>query len=194
MCLLPNAVNLHLFNQRKAYPVPADLPRTGLVITYIGALYGNWFDWDLLVDTARAYPQASVAVIGDYRGQCPDALPNLHFLGLKPQSSLPAYLAHSNVAIIPWKVNEITVATSPLKLYEYLAMHVPVVVPDLPPLQNIPAVYQSDNREAFLRNIQIAAAAPFDAVLVDDFLMQNSWESRVTQLIHLMGFETSKPQ
>ena len=153
-------MNLRLFNERKNYPIPADLPRTELVITYIGALYGNWFDWDLLVDTARAYPQASVVVIGDYRGQCPDALPNLHFLGLKPQSSLPAYLAHSNVAIIPWKVNEITVATSPLKLYEYLAMHVPVVVPDLPPLQNIPAVYQSDNREAFLRNIRIAATAP----------------------------------
>jgi len=184
--LLPNAVNLRLFDRRKDYAVPTDLDGSGMVITYIGALYGNWFDWELLVNTARAFSQAHVVVIGDYQGQCPAVLPNLHFLGLKPQADLPAYLAHTSVAIIPWKVNDITLATSPLKLYEYLAMHVPVVAPDLPPMRNIPGVYLSADHEAFLRNIRIAAHTPIDASAVDQFLSQNSWETRVDRLIYLM--------
>jgi hypothetical protein len=188
VCLLPNAVNLHMFNWRKTYPMPIDLPPSDRVITYIGALYGNWFDWDLLVDIARALPQVSVVVIGDYRGQCPVTLPNLYFLGLKPQSNLPAYLAYSTVGIIPWKVNDITQATSPLKLYEYLAMHVPVVVPDLLPLQGIPSVYRSNDRETFLLNIQVAMDTHFDSAIADEFITQNSWEARVNQLIQLLDF------
>lgn len=192
VCLLPNAVNKRLFNHRKIYPIPVDLPDADMVITYIGALYGDWFDWELLNDTARAYPQASVVIIGDYRGQCPNSLPNIRFLGLKPQTSLPGYLAHTDIAIIPWKVNEITKATSPLKLYEYLAMHVPVVVPNLPPLLNIPSVYPSTDKEAFLRNIQTAMSESFDVEKNEQFIRQNSWESRVEQLISLMDFDTTE--
>lgn len=189
--LLPNAVNLNLFDCRKSYPRPVDLIEADLVITYIGALYGNWFDWELLADTARAYPRASIVVIGDYRGQCQVDLPNLHFLGLKPQTSLPSYLSHSNVAIIPWKVSDITLATSPLKLYEYLAMHMPVVVQDLPTLRDVPAVYRARDREEFIENIQRAAKTPVDIASVDKFLAKNSWEARVTQLIQLMNFRGS---
>lgn len=186
VCLLPNAVNLRLFNWQKTYPPPADLPGARPRITYIGALYGSWFDWDVLVSVARAFPQASVVVIGDYRGQCPVALPNLHFLGLKPQTSLPAYLAHTDVAIIPWKINEITQATSPLKLYEYLAMHVPVVVPDLLPLRDIPALYRSTDTAGFLRGIADALSAEYDHAQVETFVAQNSWQARVDQLLDLV--------
>ena len=192
--LLANAVNLRLFNGLKTYPVPADFPRAELVITYIGALYGDWFDWDLLVETAQAYPLANVMVIGDYHGQCPVTLPNLHFLGLKPQSSLPAYLSYTNVTIIPWKVNDITRATSPLKLYEYLAMRVPVVVPDLPHLTNMPSVYPAKDRDEFIRNIKIAAFEPIHEASIDEFLSMNSWETRVTQLIQIFGFDHSNLQ
>ncbi len=189
--LLANAVNLRLFNGLKTYPLPADFPRAELVIAYIGSLYGDWFDWDLLVETAQTYPLANVMVIGDYHGQCPVTLPNLHFLGLKPQSSLPAYLSYTNVTIIPWKVNDITRATSPLKLYEYLAMHVPVVVPNLPHLRNIPSVYPAKDREEFIRNIKVAAFEPKDEASIDEFLSKNSWETRVSQLIQIFGFDHS---
>ena len=189
VCLLPNAVNRRLFNPHKMYPLPDDLPRAERIITYIGALYGSWFDWNLLVAIAQEYPQARVVVIGDYRGQSPQTLPNLHFLGLKAQTSLPAYLAHATVAIIPWKVNEITLATSPLKLYEYLAMHTPVVVPNLPLLRSIPGVYTSSDRQAFIANIQTAAAERIDMAAVDDFITQNSWETRVAQLNQLLNIK-----
>ena len=185
---LPNAVNLRLFDPQRAYLRPADLPEADQIITYIGALWGEWFDWALLLEVARHNPESAVVVIGDYRGQCPATEPNLHFLGLKPQSALPAYLAHSTVAIIPWKVNQITRATSPLKLYEYLAMNLPVVVPDLPPLYGIPAVYLSPDPAEFLANIRIAMQTEVESDPLQRYIRKHSWEQRVKQLVDLLGF------
>ncbi|MBN2678471.1 MAG: glycosyltransferase [Anaerolineaceae bacterium] len=184
--LLPNAVNLRLFDHRKKHPLPTDLPESDFVITYVGALYGDWFDWDLLINIASTYYQANVIVIGDYREQCPKRLPNLKFLGLKPQTSLPAYLAYTDVAIIPWKISEVTKATSPLKVYEYLAMHVPVVAPDLPPLRYIPAVYLAESSDAFLMQIGKARTRIINPEKIDRFIHQNSWESRVVNIMQMM--------
>ena len=147
---LPNAVNSRLFNPERIYQRPADLPEADWVAMYVGALWGEWFDWDLLVGVARRYPEAAVVVIGDYRGQCPYPQLNLHFLGLKPQIALPGYLAQADVALIPWEVSPITQATSPLKLYEYLAMHTPVVAPELNPLKGIPGVRLAASAEEFI--------------------------------------------
>lgn len=180
--LLPNAVNHRLFNAACEFVKPADLPHGDFIITYVGALWGEWFDWRLLVKTAEAFPQAAVMVIGDYHNQCPASLPNLHFLGLKPQASLPAYLHYSQVAIIPWVENEITFATSPLKLYEYLAMCLPVVTPDLPLLYDIPNVYISKTSAAFLQNIERALNAPVLAAPLEEYINAHSWERRVKQL------------
>lgn len=181
--LLPNAVNSRLFNPERLYQPPPDLPRAEWVAIYIGALWGDWFDWDLLTAAARRHPQAAFVVIGDYRGQCSDPPPNLHFLGLKPQTDLPAYLAHSDVALIPWKVNEITQATSPLKLYEYLAMHRPVVAPTLKPLAGLPGVHLAKNAQEYVELVGQARLEEFPVKAVDEFICANNWQSRLDSLL-----------
>ena len=180
---LPNAVNSRLFNPDRYYPRPADLPEGEFVAIYIGALWGVWFDWDLLVEIAKEYPRAAVVVIGDYRGQCPDPQPNLHFLGLKPQTTLPGYLAHADVALIPWKVSPITQATSPLKLYEYLAMNTPVVAPKLDPLEEIPGVYLAEGQEEFLDLVQQVVESELPVDQVEAFIQENNWQARVRKLL-----------
>jgi hypothetical protein len=181
--LLPNAVNSRLFNPDRAYRRPEDLPQGDWTAAYIGALWGDWFDWDLLIALARRYPQASVVAVGDYRSQCPDPPANLKFLGLKPQTALPAYLAHIDVAIIPWKVNEITQATSPLKLYEYLAMRRPVVVPDLTPLKGIPGVTRARNPEEFVSLANEVRNQKTPQEEIDAFVAGNNWQARVRHLL-----------
>ncbi len=185
--LLPNAVNLRLFNHRREYNLPAELDPSKLKIIYTGALWGDWFHWNLLIKVAETYSNAQVVVIGDYRGQSPRELSNLHFLGLKPQNVLPAYLSNSDVAIIPWKINKITMATSPLKLYEYLAMRIPVVAPDLPLLKGIPLVYTSINQQSFLENISLSQSVNRDDPLIDTFLEENCWQTRIAQIANLAG-------
>ena len=185
--LVPNAVNLRLFNAYREYRKPDDLPPSEFLITYIGALWGEWFDWGLLIKVAKSFPTATVMVIGDYRQQCPESISNMVFLGLKPQILLPAYLAYTKVAIIPWKENDITYSTSPLKLYEYLAMHVPVVVPDLPLLYDIPYVFASKGIDHFIANVTRAANEHIYQKVIDEFISQNCWENRVKKILDLMG-------
>jgi len=180
---LPNAVNSRLFNPERYYPRPLDLPEGEWVAVYIGALWGVWFDWDLLIEIARRYPEAAVVVIGDYQGQCPDPQPNLHFLGLKPQTVLPGYLVHSDVALIPWKVSPITQATSPLKLYEYLAMYTPVVAPKLDPLEGIPGILLAEGKEEFLTFVKKAVDGEFPRSEVEDFVQENNWQARLKRLL-----------
>jgi glycosyltransferase involved in cell wall biosynthesis len=180
--LLPNAVNTRLFVPNRWYQRPADLPRAEWVMMYVGALWGEWFNWELLIRLADAYPEAAVVVIGDYRGQCPEQRPNLHFLGLKPQRDLPAYLAHGDVAIIPWKVNKITQATSPLKVYEYLAMHRPVVAPDIESLHGIPGVWLAHDPEQFVQLVSKVRFEHYPKDDVDRFVTANCWTERVKQL------------
>ncbi len=184
--LLPNAVNSYLFNPKRYYPVPIDFPRASWTCIYIGALWGEWFDWGLLVTVARQYPEAAVVVIGDYRGQCPEVLPNLHFLGLKSQRDLPAYLAHADVAIIPWKIGNITQATSPLKVYEFLSMQIPVVAPLIDPLQGIPGVFLASTSDKFVQEVGRVKDIELPESELIDFIQNNNWQSRIDQLVKLI--------
>lgn len=192
--LIPNAVNSRLFDAQRKYQRPQDLPQADSVSIYIGALWGDWFDWDLLVAIANHYPKSAIVVVGDYRNQCANPPSNLHFLGLKPQTALPAYLAHSNVAIIPWKVNNITQATSPLKLYEYLAMHRPVVAPDLIPLRDIPAVSLAKDAQDFIHLIDEVQNQPLPITEIDSFLNKNNWSARIQEMLNWLELSKKNNQ
>lgn len=86
-----------------APPVPDDLrtfpsPRLG----YIGAV-GPWLDLPLLAHVARHRPNCSIVLIGPLE-RAPSIRPrpaNLHLLGERPYTDLPAYLAAMDVLLIP---------------------------------------------------------------------------------------------
>jgi glycosyltransferase involved in cell wall biosynthesis len=177
--LLPNAFDPRLFDPLAKRERPSDLPSGHPVLTYIGSLWGGWFDWDLLLRVAADHCEGAVVVIGDYRGQCPRKLPNLHFLGLKPQHDLPAYLAYTDVAIITWKVDAITAATSPIKAYEYLAMRVPVVAPALEALPDHPLLLRAEDHDDFLRKIRLALELTTGYSAQASFVESQSWNARV---------------
>ena len=58
--------------------------------------------------------------------------PNVHILGEKPHQELKRYLTHIDVALIPFQYHPITLATNPVKAYEYLASGVRVLSTALP--------------------------------------------------------------
>ncbi len=115
----------------------------------------------------------------------PAATPNIFFLGLKKQADLPAYLAHAAVALIPWKINTVTNAASPLKVYEYLAMHLPVVAPHIAPLLNIPGVLLAGDQHQFTAMVGKAAQMKLDLSQVDAFIAMNTWKQRVNDLLEI---------
>jgi polysaccharide pyruvyl transferase CsaB len=192
--LLPNAVDSDLFDPDRSWARPADFPSAAWSMIYVGALWGDWFDWDLLRRLALVYPEASVVMIGDYRNQMSRPPTNVRFLGLKAQRELPAYLAHADVAIVPWKVNSITRATSPLKVYEYLAMRRPVVAPDLETLAGIPGVLRSRDGQAFVADAGRAREARVDHATVSAFVRDNCWPARLRTLLEASARAAQRPR
>jgi hypothetical protein len=117
-----------------------------------------------------------VVLIGDNKAAHPVLPPNVHFLGLKPQSDLPAYVQRFDVGLIPFKVNETTHAVSPLKAYEYLASGVPIAAPPLRALEGMGV-----NRDADLV-MAVAAALTADRPDRGRALKEHSWEDRVMRI------------
>ncbi|PII37657.1 hypothetical protein T190_31115 [Sinorhizobium meliloti CCBAU 01290] len=79
---------------------------------------------------AKARPNLSFIFIGPISKISPDDLPkapNIHYLGQKSYTELPAYLSGWDVALMPFAINEATKFISPTKTPEYLAAGRPVV-------------------------------------------------------------------
>ncbi len=106
------------------------------VVGYFGAI-ADWFDVDLLADVAESRPNYNFVLLGGVFGANVSrlrSLPNVRLLGQQPYETMPQYLYNFDVCVIPFKINPITEATDPVKLYEYLSGGKPVVSVNLPEL------------------------------------------------------------
>jgi hypothetical protein len=184
--LVPNAVNARLFDHRRAWPRPTDLP-PGPIFEYHGSLYGDWFDWEAVRRVAEEFGETSMVLIGDRPTKRPALPANVYFLGLKPQTELAAYLAHTEVALIPFTVTKTTHAVSPLKVFEYLAMRVPVAAPPLEPLLDLEGVFLDDDLVAAVKAARSGFTPDPERILVS-----HSWEARVRTLFDSLGWEWSQ--
>ena len=174
--LVPNAVNVAVFGVELP-PRPDDLPSAETIIGYHGSLYGDWFDWESLRRVAEAYPHAVVVLIGDDKTNRPALPSNVHLLGLKPQTELPAYVQRFDVGLIPFVLNDTTHAVSPLKAYEYLASGVPIAAPPLRALQGLDGVHTGSELVAAVETA--LGSTPPDRARA---LKEHSWEDRVVRL------------
>lgn len=87
-------------------------------------------DRDLLGALAAAHPEWQVVLAGPVVKIDPASLPqgpNLHYLGPKQYSELPAYLAGWDVCLLPFARNRSTEFISPTKTLEYMAAERPIV-------------------------------------------------------------------
>ena len=127
----PSSVDKAHFAQARAdLPNPEDqipLPRPRL------GFYGvidERFDTALIAELARRRPEWTFVLLGPVVKIEDSELPraaNLHYLGMKTYAELPHYLAHWDVALMPFARNAATEFISPTKTPEYLAAGVPVV-------------------------------------------------------------------
>jgi len=161
--LLPHGVDFdHFYRAARAPgPVPEELRNLPRPLVGLYGLLAPWVDMDLIEHVARAFPKASVVLVGPKWGdfQVPLREPNLYWLGPRPYMELPRFAAHFNVGLIPFKQNQLTASVNPLKLLEYLALGLPVVstpLPDLPRFAD--AVYTAATPGEFVDQIKRALA------------------------------------
>ena len=111
--------------------IPARGERNGKkTVGYLGSL-NTWFDVDAVLKAAHEHPEWRFLLVGPRADAFPDralkACANVEFIGEVPYSDVPAWMAKFDVAIIPFVVQPLTMATNPVKLYEYFACGLPIV-------------------------------------------------------------------
>lgn len=180
----------HFMQARQAQDDPADQaalarPRVG----YFGVI-DERIDLELLAAVADARADWQIVMVGPVVKINPCSLPrrpNIHYLGQKQYSELPAYIAGWDVAMMPFARNDATRFISPTKTPEYLAAGRPVVSTSIRdvcrPYGERDLVSIADRAEDFVaaieRELERAGPAQRGRWLagVDEFLAGNSWDS-----------------
>ncbi|MGZ9233956.1 MAG: hypothetical protein ACXW4E_00390, partial [Anaerolineales bacterium] len=103
------------------------------------------------------------------------------------------HLRYFSVATIPFLVNNITVATSPIKLFEYMAGGKPIVTTDMPECRKYPGIFVAKNSKEFIDHLEYALTLVNDPVYLQQLYQAaqaNTWEARVNQIVDAL--ETHK--
>ncbi len=167
--------------------VPEDFPpRRGPVIGFFG-LIEDWVDLGVIGAMAEARPEWTFVLIGEVRAETAAVRerPNVHLLGRRSYQALPGYCKMFDVAILPFVVNELTIAANPLKLREYLAAGLPVVATPLPEVKRLEGLVRlARTAEEYIAEIEgLLAAGRRGPRLADSHRMdQESWDDKVDEL------------
>jgi GT2 family glycosyltransferase/glycosyltransferase involved in cell wall biosynthesis/uncharacterized coiled-coil protein SlyX len=185
--LIRNAGEFGHFSRRPAatYVEPQGRP----VIGYYGAI-AEWFDLDLVEALAQRFGDCRILLIGDdtvnAKGRFAH-LPNVSMTGEVAYAELPKYLHAFDVCLLPFKVIPLTLATNPVKVYEYLSAGKPVVSVDLPEMQQFGELVRvAGDTEAFLAAVAQVVRQPDSAAAQarrQDFAREQTWNHRAAALI-----------
>ncbi|MFZ5698842.1 MAG: glycosyltransferase [Pseudomonadota bacterium] len=172
--------------------VPGDIfrdPKGRRVIGYYGAI-AEWFDIELVAAIAQKFSDCCILLIGSDTVNAKGVLgkySNVTFTGEIPYAELPRYLHAFDVCLLPFRVIPLTLATNPVKVYEYLSAGKPVVVVDLPEMAQfgdlVDVARNHDEYCAAIERHLALKAAPAAVAARQEFGRNQTWGHRATKLI-----------
>lgn len=201
---IPNAADVnHSAKARQAdLPVhPLLAPISKPVVGYFGNIERR-IDFVLLEDVTKLQPAVSFVFAGprddQYIPKSFTELPNVYFIGRIPYDEMPSVIKGFEVAMIPFKKDEVSQTIFPLKLFEYLGSGKPVVSTDFNlDLLDFTAdtIKYASNAEAF--STEITRALTKDTLELQSkrisIAANNSWDKRLTEFSELLNsFYTKK--
>lgn len=184
--IVRNGCDYRHFHAPLAGAYQADKPRK--VIGYFGAI-AEWFDVELVKKLALRFPDCELTLVGNDTVGADRALahlPNVRLLGEKPYAELPHYLHGFDVCLLPFQRIPLTLATNPVKVYEYLCAGAEVVCTDLPEIAQFgDLVHKADTHEGFMQAVDKALHMPADASMRQRrqaFAQSQTWAERARSL------------
>ena len=176
---------------------PADFPLAAAAtagnrptIGYVGHLSG-WFNAEWVKHAAMLRPEWQFVLVGPTAPDFPKSslmnLDNVKFTGEVPYAAVPKWLETFDVAVIPFRVEPLTLGTNPIKLYEYLATGIPVVSSILPEVERYrESVYFAASAGEFVSQIEHAlreAPDPAARLRRREVARTETWDARCGALL-----------
>ncbi|WP_447746413.1 hypothetical protein [Pseudomonas nicosulfuronedens] len=162
-------------------PPSTTRPHSPAVLGYLGVI-AKWFDWQWLIDMARARPDAEIRLIGPQFGPIPTALPgNVRLLPPLAHAQAMQAMSEFDIGLIPFRQSELTRSVDPVKYYEYRAMGLPVISTAFGEMRHrgiAQGVYLATPQTCPNALITRALAHPFEEQQTRRFRQENSWSKR----------------
>ena len=199
-CISTNGVNVEdfLINKEENYK-NAKLDEliklknnTDITLCYFGAL-AKWFDYKLIQNIVEANSNIGVVLIGvdydmSFHKSGLEKYENVLFLGPIKYNELKYYASICDILTIPFIINEITESTSPVKLFEYMALRKPIITTNLRECRSYHCVKIINNYNEFIEAINLVRddSWPYSKKMQLEEAYKNSWENKVKSIINLL--------
>lgn len=192
--LVPNAVDFSAYaGVHDSAAIPNELLEIERPWIGYSGLIGRRLDLELIAEVARKRPRWSFVMLGPVRkSRCETALsvletlPNVHFLEQRPVDEVPGFVRAFDVCMVPYRQDERSVNSSPLKIYEYAAAGRPIVATRFPVAEELnDFVLIAEEANGFEHAISEAlgweASHPRLRAGVET-ARQNTWERRISEV------------
>ncbi len=182
------------FKFEKAFQTILDEKKA--IIGYYGA-FASWFDYELIRYIAEKRPQYNIVLIGTKYDDTLEKskieeLKNVHFLGTRNYSILKNYANKFNVCTVPFVINDITKATSPLKIFEYMALGKPIVTTAMDECKKYKSIWIANDKEEFVELIDKALKLNqkenneyYQTLKID--ALNNTWDSKAKIINNMLA-------
>ncbi|HEX9795774.1 MAG TPA: polysaccharide pyruvyl transferase family protein [Anaerolineales bacterium] len=165
---------------------PGPVQEGAITVGYFGHLSPAWFDWELLTEVARQRPAWRFELVGPPPPRLAVRPPaNLQLLGELPQDRLASIARDWHVGIVPFRQGELAQAVDAVKVYEYLALGLPVVVSGIAvPAGAQPHVVGAKGPRAFLTEIERMAERRGEKIVDRHaYAARHTWSQRADELL-----------
>ncbi|MFV0504440.1 MAG: methyltransferase [Lachnospirales bacterium] len=160
------------------------------VIGYYGAL-AEWFDYELLKEVAKARQDWCFVLVGyNYDNTLNTSgildVKNIIHVPAQPYKELPSFLNAFDIATVPFLINEITLSTSPVKLFEYMAAEKPIMCSKMPECLKYESAKIYGNAEEFIKIaenlLSLEDNDEYFSILKKEAL-ENTWEAKTDEIL-----------
>lgn len=191
--LVTNGVDVSHFKQTFHNQAPDILKplieKNKPIIGYFGA-FASWFDYELVKKFARERPNYEVLLIGwDYDKSISkyklDVEPNISIIGPIDYNDLPSYAQYFDVSMIPFLINDVTESTSPVKLFEYMALGKPIVTTSMKECKKYKSVLIAQNDKDFICKVDEALQLRGQEAylkLLQEEAQENEWSKKASAI------------
>lgn len=141
--LIPNGVDTSIF--KKINKAKENLGLSGFIVGYVGVLR-EWVDLESVFRALKLLDKDIKLLIVGGEGQFKESieladrfgvLDRVKFTGMVPYNEVPKYISAMDVCLIPFKNNDISKHSLPMKLFEYMACEKPVISSNIPAIKTI---------------------------------------------------------